>query len=160
MPEETQAAQKPAEEAAEAKTFTQGEVDAIVAKRIARVKSQPPADYDELKAKAAKYDEAEEAAKSDLQKATEAAEGWKAKYDELKAANDRAEAVRAAAKEHGVDADMLARMSGDVEENAKFLAERAEAVRKYPEVHDGGEVRAPAGKKSTAAQFAESITII
>ena len=62
------------QEAAEVKTFTQEEVNAIVEKRLARVKSEPPADYEELKAKAAKYDEAQEAAKSELQKATEAAE--------------------------------------------------------------------------------------
>jgi len=142
MSEETQAAQEqPQEEAAGAKTFTQSQVDEIVAKRIARVKSQPPADYEELKAKAAKYDEAEEAAKSDLQKATENAENWKSKYEQLKAESDRRDAVAAAAAEYKVDADMLARMAGDVEENAKYLAERAEQAQKYPTIRDDGEAK-------------------
>lgn len=123
--------------AAEARTFTQEEVNAIVEKRLARVKSEPPADYEELKAKAAKYDEAQEAAKSELTKATESADKWKAKYEELKAAEERREAVDKAAAEYGVDAAMLARMAGDVEENAKFLADQP----KYGDMHDAGEKR-------------------
>lgn len=149
MPENNQ-------EAAEPKTFTQEEVNAIVEKRLARAKSEPPADYEELKAKAAKYDEAQEAAKSELQKATESADKWKAKYDELKAENDRRAAIEAAAAEYKVDAAMLARMSGDVVENAKFLAEKAEAEPKYGDMHDAGEKRFPADK-TTADMFAEAI---
>ena len=133
------------QEAAEPKMFTQEEVNAIVEKRVARVKSEPPADYEELKAKAAKYDEAQEAAKSELQKATEAAEKWKADYEALKAEADRKDAIEAAAKEHGVDAAMLARMAGDVEENAKFLAEKAEAEPKYGDVHDTGNYQGSQG---------------
>ena len=140
MPENTvEAAQQQEQAATEPKTFTQEEVNAIVEKRISRVKSTPPSDYEELKAKAAKYDEAQEAAKSDLQKATESADKWKAKYEELKAESDRREAVSAAAAEYKVDAAMLARMSGDVVENAKFLAERAAAEPKYGDLHDMGE---------------------
>lgn len=126
------------QEAAEPKTFTQEEVNAIVEKRLARAKAEPPADYEELKAKAAKYDEAQEAAKSELQKATESADKWKAMYEELKADGDRRAAIDAAAAEYKVDASMLARMSGDVEENARFLAERAEAEPKYGDMHDTG----------------------
>lgn len=136
--------------------FTQEEVNAIVEKRLARAKAEVPPDYDELKAKAAKYDEAQEAAKSELQKATESAEKWKAEYKALKAESDRKDAIEAAAKEHGVDAAMLARMSGDVEENAKFLAERAEAEPKYGDMHDMGEKFVPADK-TTAQIFADSL---
>ncbi|MBQ1571918.1 MAG: hypothetical protein IIZ78_12380, partial [Clostridiales bacterium] len=50
----------------EARTFTQDELNAIVGKRLAEEKGKY-ADYDVLKAKAAKFDEAEEAAKSELQ---------------------------------------------------------------------------------------------
>ena len=144
------------QEATEPKTFTQEEVNAIVEKRLARAKAEPPADYEELKAKAAKYDEAQEAAKSELTKATEAADRWKAKYEELKAEGDRRAAIDAAAAEHKVDASMLARMSGDVEENAKFLAEKAEAEPKYGDMHDAGEKSVPA-EKTTAQMFAEAI---
>lgn len=138
MSEETQAAQ-PTEEAAEGKTFTQEQVDEIVAKRLARAKSTPPADYEELKAKAAKYDEAQEAAKSELERATEERDKWKARYEEMKADAERREAISEAAEKYGVDVSMLSRMAGDVEENAKFLAERAENAPKYPNVRDEGE---------------------
>lgn len=59
--------EKPKSEAT--KTFTQEELDAIVQDRLKRA---VPKDYEELKAKAAKVDEAEEAAKTDLQKEKEA----------------------------------------------------------------------------------------
>ena len=46
--EETQTSQT----AEEQKTFTQEEVDDIIKKRLARAKSDVPADYEELKSKA------------------------------------------------------------------------------------------------------------
>lgn len=51
------------------KTFTQAELDAIVQDRVRRA---VPSDYEALKVKAAKVDEADEAAKTDLQKAIDA----------------------------------------------------------------------------------------
>lgn len=130
----------------EAKTFTQAELDAIVAKRIARVKAQPPEDYEDLKAKAAKWDEAQEANKSELekaqskaQKATRDAADWKAKYEALQAESERAEQVRTMAAHYGVDADLLAMMSGDVEEAAKLLKAKDDARPKFGTMHDGGE---------------------
>ena len=128
------------------KTFTQEEVNAIVEKRVARVKATPPADYNELREKAAKFDELQEANKSELekaiaklQKAQESAADWKARFEELQAAQERAEQVRAMATQYDVDAEMLARMTGDVEENAKYLRERADAVPKFGDMADGGE---------------------
>ncbi|HML52413.1 MAG TPA: hypothetical protein PKD84_13535 [Propionicimonas sp.] len=53
---------------AEPRTFTQAELDQMVEKRFAKYR-----DYDDLKAKADEYDKAQEAAKSELQKATERA---------------------------------------------------------------------------------------
>ena len=141
-----QQAAKQAGGAAEVKTFTQEEVNAIVEKRISRVKSTPPADYEELKAKAAKYDELEEAKKSELEKANEAtarakarADEAQAKYEALEAEVQRAKLVREKAAEYGVDAEMLARMEGDVEDNAAYLKARDEAIPKFGDVHDGGE---------------------
>ena len=132
--------------AAEARTFTQEEVNAIVEKRVARVKSAPPADYEELKAKAARLDELEQANKSELEKANEAAakskakaDEWKAKFEALEAENARAALVREKSAEHGVDPEMLARMEGDVEENARFLKARDDARPKFGDMRDGGE---------------------
>lgn len=55
------------EEVAEGKLLSQVQVDAIVADRLAR-QSKKFADYDELKAKAAKLDESEAASLSELEK--------------------------------------------------------------------------------------------
>ena len=139
-----------------AKTFTQAEMDAIIGERLKRERDKY-ADYEELKTKAAAYDEAAEAAKSDLEKAVERAEKAEAELSEIKAERKRAEQVAKAAAEHGVDAELLSRMSGDVEENAAFLKAQADAQPKYGTVHDGGEVNPPAGKKSTAALFADAV---
>lgn len=65
---------------AEERTFTQAEVDAAVEKRLAREREKY-ADYDALRDKAAQYDKAQEAAKSDLQKAQEQAAAYKAQLD-------------------------------------------------------------------------------
>lgn len=66
----------------ESKTFSQAEVDRIVQERLARAKAKPPADYEDLKAAAAKLAEIEEANSSELEKAqrraTEAEEAAKA----------------------------------------------------------------------------------
>lgn len=51
------------------RTFTQAELDQIIAKRLTKY-----ADYDDVKTKAAEYDKAQDAAKSELQKAQERAE--------------------------------------------------------------------------------------
>lgn len=133
------------------RTFTQDEVNGMLANERRSTKAKF-ADYDELKAKAAKYDEAAEAGKSELQKAVDEAAKWKAQYDELKERNDRAEAVAKAAEEHGVDAAMLARMAGDVEENALYLKEHSGASSVYD---DGG--MAYGAKPSTAKQFSKAV---
>ena len=54
------------------KTFTQAELDAAIESRLTRERAKF-ADYEALKAKAEKFDKAEEAAKSELQKAQEQA---------------------------------------------------------------------------------------
>lgn len=89
------------------RTFTQAEVNEIIEKRVARVKATPPADYEELKAKVASLSDYDD---------------LKAEVAALKAEKAKAAEVAKAAKEHGVDADLLSRMAGDVEENAQYLA--------------------------------------
>jgi len=125
------------------RTFTQTEMEAIIGERLKRERAKY-ADYSELQAKAAKFDEAEEASKSELQKAVEERDKYKAEFDKLQAEKERAEQVAKVAAEQGVDAALLARMSGDVDENAKFLKEQMENKPKYEAVHDGGEAKAPA----------------
>lgn len=80
----------------------------------------------------------------------------KAELANLKAEKARAEAVAKAAKEHGVDADLLARMEGDVDANAEYLASRP----KYHAVHDSGESRTSPPETSTAKQFADAINFL
>lgn len=118
--------------------FTQEEFNRLVAREKRELRAKY-ADYDDLKAKAEQLDAIEEAKKSELEKAQEERDGWKSKYEELNAEVERRNAIDKAAAEFKVDAAMLARMAGDVEENAKFLSERAGSILKYPNVRDEGE---------------------
>ena len=134
----------------EPKTFTQEQVNRMMQERVARVKSEPPADYEELKAKAARLDEIEEANKSELEKANDArakaeteAADWKAKYEQAQAEHQRMATVTQMAAQYKVDASVLSRMGGDVEENAKLLAGVISAQPKYGPVSDGGDQPAP-----------------
>ena len=58
------------QETVETKTFTQDEVNNIVAERLNRDRAKY-ADYDSLKQKAEEFDKLQEANKTELQKATE-----------------------------------------------------------------------------------------
>ena len=129
------------ESAEQERTFTQAEMDAIISDRLKRERAKY-ADYNELAQKAKAYDEAEEANKSELQKAVEERDKLQAKLEKLEEERARAEAVAKAAAENGVDAELLSRMSGDVEENAAFLKEQMGKA-KYPTVPDRGEVKPP-----------------
>lgn len=156
MPENTE--QVDSTQATAGKTFTQAELDAIVGERLGRLKAKY-ADYDEAKAALAELNELKEASKTELQKAVEERDRYKAELDKLKADRERADLVAKLAAEQGVDADLLSRMDGDVEENAKFLKERQEGAPKHGAVPDYGEANANAGKKSTSQQFAEAIDL-
>lgn len=141
-PQGTGAENRPA---GDSQQFTQEEFNRLVA-REKRALREKYADYDDLKEKAAQLDAIEEAKKSELDKANDAAnkakdeaKSWQAKYEELQAQVERRDAIDKAADEYKVDAAMLMRMSGDVEENAKFLAEKEANAPKYPNVEDGGE---------------------
>ena len=134
-------------------SFTQDELNAIVGERLAR-EAKKYADYDELKAKAAKLDELEESAKSELQKATEKAEKLEAELNSLK----KAEEIRAmrdeVATETGVPASLLtAETAEECQAQAKAILSFANAD-VYPSLKDGGEVQRPA-KGSTKDQFAQ-----
>lgn len=143
---------EPSGKSTEAKTFTQEQVNRMIQERLARAKSEPPADYEDLKAKAARLDELEDAQKTELERITDAAtkarseaDEWKARYDELNAQRQHELDVRKAATEYGVDADVLMRMGGDVDENARFLQQKDAARPKFGSMRDGGE-QPPAGE--------------
>lgn len=129
----------------DSRQFTQDEFNRLLAREKYALRDKY-ADYDELKAKAAKLDELEQAQKTDLEKAQDALAQMQRERDEAiaerdarQAEIDHAAAVQKAATEYKVDAALLARMSGDVDENAQFLAEQAKSAQKYPNVSDNGE---------------------
>lgn len=99
------------------KSFTQAELNAILAEDRRKTAARY-GDYDDLKAKAAQFDQAEQANKSELQKALDRATAAEKERDDLKAADktrqDReAHAAQvkawteAAAKKTGVPADAI-----------------------------------------------------
>lgn len=137
----------------EQRSFTQAEVDAIVGDRLKRDRAKY-ADYEELKEKAARLDEIEEASKSELQKATEKAAALQTKLDQMKHADEVRVMRERVANEAGVPATLI---TAETEEEAKRQAELIVAFAKpnsYPNVRDGGEARF-VGKPTTRQQFAE-----
>jgi len=150
---QAQAEQIPAQQAAESQPADATDWKAEARKWEARAK--------ENKAKADAYDEAQEAAKSDLQKALERADKAEGKLKEyeskLKLDKLRAEI----AKEYGLDADLL---RGGTEEELRAHAETIKAyvggTHRYPSVPDYGEANAPAGNRSTASLFADAVNAI
>lgn len=139
------------------RTFTQDEVNAIVGKRLAEEKGKY-ADYDEIKAKAAKYDEAEEANKTELQKATERANNLEAELQGMKKAEEIRHTREKIANETGIPCNLL---TGSTEEECKAQADaiKAYATPGYPKVKDGGEVSKVSGG-SAKAQFADFMSQI
>jgi hypothetical protein len=144
---------EPSGSGSEPRTFTQEDVDRIVKERLARAKATPPADYEEFKAKAAKYDELAEAQKSDLEKANDAAAkaqaeaaDWKAKFETAQAEQERQQTIAAMASQYKVDLGALSRMGGDVEDNAKYLASLNANRPKYGQMPDAGQQ--PMGEQS------------
>ena len=137
-------------EQAEPQTFTQEDVNRIVAKRVAKY-----SDYETLKEKAAKYDEQVEASKTDLQKATERADNLQAELDALKSAEQLRNLREEVANTKGVPARLLTGTTKEeCESQADDLLSWAKPATGYPRVPDGGD---PIGtvKKSTREQFAD-----
>lgn len=91
-------------------TFSQAEVDRIVQERLGREK-QRFADYDDLKAKASKFDDLDAASKSELQKATERAEAAEKRAteaaDRAKASDIRSAVTAAATTAGAIDIDAV-----------------------------------------------------
>lgn len=140
----------------EPKTFTQEEVNAIIGERIGREREKY-ADYEALKEKAVKFDEMEEASKTELQRATEKAAALETELLTIKKSNEVREVREKVAKDTGVPAHLL---SGETEEACMdqayaILSYKNESkAGNYPAVKDGGEV-SKVGKPTTRQQFAE-----
>lgn len=139
----------------EEKTFSQDEVNSIVAERLAREKAKYEG-FEELKAKAEKYDRLEEANKSELQKASERVASLEAQLDALNKAKEVEEMREKVATEIGVPAKLL---TADTEE---ACIEQANAIKEYatpayPTIRDAGEIRGTS-KADTRTQFAEWAT--
>ena len=135
-------------------TFTQDDVNRIVAKRVAKY-----ADYDELKQKAAKFDEQVEAGKSELQKATEKATSLQAELDAMKQAESLRVMREEVANAKGVPSKLLTGKT--VEEceaqAADLLAWAQKSNPGYPKIPDGGD---PTSTKPAREQFADWLNSI
>lgn len=141
-------------ETQEERTFTQTEMDAIIRERLGRERSKY-ADYEELRAKAAQYDAAQEAGKTELQKATERADALQRQLDALTEAETVRKVRETVSQATGVPATLL---SGKSEDECKAQAQAILAFAKpgtYPAVKDGGEPRNKPSGKTTSEQFAE-----
>lgn len=87
---------------------TQEQFDEMVKERIERAKrSAIPADYEDLKAKAARLDEIEAKGKTELQKAQEAAATAQRELEGMRSRMERAETARRVAEERGVPVDLI-----------------------------------------------------
>ena len=112
------------QEAKTERVFTQAEMDAIIGDRLNRERSKY-ADYDDLKAKAAKLDELEEAGKTELEKTSEALAAVTKELEQLKAERERAALVAQVADETGVPQAVVASLNGA---DADALKAQAEAI--------------------------------
>lgn len=144
--QETATNEQPKEE----KLFTQEEVNGFFSKRYSEVMSQ----LNEYKAKAEKFDELEEANKSELQKATERAAQLESELNQIKKEASIKDVRNKVAKELGVPADLLTAETEDAcKEQAKAILNFAKPS-SYPTIKDAGEVN-NVGKPSPKQQFAE-----
>lgn len=129
-----------------AKTFTKEQVDEIVKQRLARAKREKPADYDELKKKAAELDEIKNQSDSELDKLQGRIDRLESENKSMKHAREVDEWKGEVANETGVPASIL---RGDTLEE---LQEHARAVKAampaYPQVDPGK----PANAKLTPDQ--------
>lgn len=144
------------QDAPKEKTFTQADVDRIVTKRLSDF-----ADYDELKAKAEKFDAAEEANKSELEKAIEKANKLQTELDDLHKQNTVRAVRDEVSQTTGVPASLLTGNTiEECEAQAKAIAEYKEQTSPsvYPSVKDGGDPHIEI-KKTTRDQFADWLNL-
>ena len=147
-----------AENTAEQKTFTQAELDSIVKDRLTRDRAKYEG-FEDLKKKAAKFDEMEEANKTELQKMSEKALALENELNSMKKAAE-IQAIRdEVAKETGVPASLL---TGDTKDACTAQAEAIKEFahpKDYPSVKDGGEINRLTNKtaKDSFSQWASAV---
>lgn len=134
----------------EPRTFTQEEVNRIVSNRVAKY-----ADYEEMKTKAAKFDEAQEAAKSDLQKAQEMAAKLQAEVEAMRKQDSIRSMREEVSRETGVPVSLLTYETEEqCKEQARMIMDFGKQTPGYPSVRDGGEAKT-ATKGTAKQQFEE-----
>lgn len=99
-------------------SFTQADIDRIVKERLSR-QAEKYADYNELKTKAAKLDEAEQAKKTELEKAQEARIKLEQELHALRLSQLRSQV----AAEKGLPADAVRFLPGTTREELEQAAE-------------------------------------
>jgi hypothetical protein len=136
---------------------SQEELNRIIAERIARERSKF-GDYNDLKAKAAKFDEIEQASRSDVEKAAERAAAAERDRDDARGRLDRLEV----ALEKGLTPSQAKRLVGstreeleaDADELLKDLGDASKPRSPKPDPNQG---RSGAGSASNADLFAAAI---
>lgn len=120
----------------EPKSFTQEQVDQIVEKRLAKERGKYK-DYDELKTKAMKLDEMENAGKSELDKLKESNAALRKQIDDAAAEKQHAEWVSEVAKDKDVPAELLRGGSKEeLEAHADLLRAALHPASKPPQVNN------------------------
>lgn len=143
------------------RSFSQADVDRIVKERLARVKADPPADYEELKTKASKLDDLEAANKTELEKAQERmAKAERAAADAAERAQEhllRAAVVAEAARKNVIDPEAAmalidrATLEFDKEGAPTNIADAMDLLLKAkPYLVGGGKGSADQGARSTS----------
>jgi hypothetical protein len=136
--ETNQGIQENPDQQQEPKVYTQDEVNKVVQERLARERAKFEG-YEELKQKAAKFDEIEENNKSELQKAQEKAAELEAKLTAFEQEKTTREMREKVAQEKGIPADLL---TGNSEEDCNAQADKILEFAKtngYPMIKDAGE---------------------
>lgn len=134
----------PAAQPQEERTFTQSEMNAIIQDRLNRERGKY-ADYESLKQKAAQFDAAQEAGKTELQKATDRANRLQAQLDAMAQADAARQVREAVSQKTGVPASLL---SGASEEECTAQAQGVLQFANpggYPNVKYGGDPMTTAG---------------
>lgn len=130
----------------EPKSFTQEQVDQIVEKRLAKERGKYK-DYDELKTKAMKLDEMENAGKSELDKLKESNAALRKQIDDAAAEKQHAEWVSEVAKDKDVPAELLRGSTRDeLEAHAELLHKALNPSSKAPQVRN--QTRTPSHQNS------------
>lgn len=135
--ETTATANQPEQTQTEEKLFTQEEVNKFFDKRYSEMMSK----ISEYEEKAKKFDELEEANKTELQKATERAEKLQAELTSMKKAEEVRIIKEEVANATGVPATLL---TGETKEACEAQAKAILAFAQpgdYPKLNDGGELQ-------------------